>query len=356
MTRENCKEKSLTHSIPIQSYTLKNSSGVVVGLIDFGAAITSIKTKDRRGRFADIVLGYRNAEDYRTSPENPYFGAIVGRCANRIAGGRFALNGRTYRLPTNDGPNHLHGGLVGFDKVLWNARPIPDVEGTGVEFTYLSKDGEEGYPGNLTARVSYRLTEGDELTIEYEATTDAATPVNLSNHAYFNLAGEGSGDILGHEIMINASRFTPIGETLIPTGAIAEVQGTPFDFTSPKSIGKDIGKEDRQLRFGLGYDHNFVIDREDTPGQLVLAARVHEPTSGRLLEVWTEEPGIQFYSGNFLNGRIMGKSGRPYGHRSGFCLETQHFPDSPNQPNFPSTILHPGDTYRTKTVFRFSVK
>jgi len=346
----------LPHSAPIQSYTLRNSSGVEVGLIDSGAAITSIKTKDRQGRFADIVLGYRNAEDYRNPPENPYFGAIVGRCANRIARGRFTLNGKTYRLATNDGPNHLHGGLVGFDKVIWDSRPIPGKEGSGVEFTYLSKDGEEGYPGNLTVRVSYRLTEENELTIDYEATADAPTPVNLSNHVYFNLAGEGSASILNHDIAIYASRFTPIDETLIPTGTIAEVQGTPFDFTSPKPIGRDIGKEDRQLRFGLGYDHNFVIDRGTTPGQWVLAARVHEPTSGRQLEVWTEEPGIQFYSGNFLNGRIVGKSGKPYVHRSGFCLETQHFPDSPNHPNFPNTILHPGDTLRTKTGFRFSVE
>lgn len=345
----------MLHPPAIQSFALENSSGTEVGLINYGAAIASIKTRDRQGRFADIVLGYRNAEDFRNSPDNPYFGALVGRCANRIARGEFTLNGKTFRLASNDGPHHLHGGRIGFDKVLWNARPLATDEGTGVEFTYTSQDGEEGYPGNLGVCVIYRLTEEDEVIIEYHATTDAPTPVNLSNHAYFNLAGEGSGDILGHELTIHASRFTPIDPGLIPTGQILGVRGAPFDFTSPKTIGRAIEEEDPQLRFGLGYDHNFVIDRENRLGSMALAASVYEPNSGRRMEVWTEEPGIQFYSGNFLDGSILGKSGKPYACRSGFCLETQHFPDSPNRPNFPSVILNPGELYRTKTRFGFSV-
>ena len=338
----------------IKVYTLKNKEGTEVKVTNYGAIITAIRTKDREGVFADIVLGYNRVEDYINAVDKPYFGAVVGRYGNRIAKGQFTLDGATYQLARNNDPNHLHGGTVGFDKVVWSAQAVSGPGFEGIELTYTAKDGEEGYPGKLQAKVLYKLTDENELVAEYEATTDKPTPVNLTQHTYFNLAGEGSGDILGHELMINADRYTPVDDTLIPTGEIAAVKGTPFDFTRSKTIGRDITAEDRQLEYGLGYDHNFVLNKGGADAEMTLAACVHEPQSGRVLEVFTEEPGVQFYSGNVLDGRLTGKSDKPYIHRGGFCLETQHFPDSPNQPEFPDTILRPGETYRTKTVFRFS--
>lgn len=336
----------------IKRYTLKNVNGVTVKVTNYGAIITSILVPDRDRQFDDIALGYDRVEDYINAVDRPYFGAIVGRYGNRIAGGTFRIGEETYTLATNDGDHHLHGGHMGFDKVVWEASPIGGDGWSGVELRYLARDGEEGYPGNLQVTVTYRLNDEDELSVHYHATTDRATPVNLTQHTYFNLKGEGNGTILDHELLLNASHYTPIDAGLIPTGEIAPVAGTPFDFTEPKPIGRDIDGDHPQLDFGRGYDHNFVIDRNGAEG-LVLAARVYEPTSGRVLEIHTEEPGVQFYSGNFLDGRLVGPSGRPYVHRGGFCLETQHFPDSPNRPAFPSTILEPGDVYQTTTLFRF---
>jgi aldose 1-epimerase len=280
-----------------------------------------------------------------------YFGCIAGRYANRIAKGRFALNGIEYTLAQNDGPNHLHGGIKGFDKVVWDAEEVGD--GAALKLTYLSKDGEENYPGNLSAQVIYTLTDDDALRIDYYATTDQDTIVNLTNHAYFNLADCGAGDILSHELAINADRFTPVDDTAIPTGELRSVAGTPMDFSQPTAIGARIDQDDEQLRFGGGYDHNWVLKSSD--GSLALAATVKEPTSGRVLKVYTTEPGIQFYSGNFLDGSFAGKGCVVYQKRSGLCLETQHFPDSPNKPDFPSTVLRPGEEYRTTTVFKFAV-
>ena len=340
----------------INLYTLKNEAGTEIKITNYGAAVTSIRVADRLGKYADIALGYNSVESYMNADENPYFGATIGRYGNRIAKGVFELEGKRYSLSINDGPNHLHGGVKGFDKVVWNANLIQGDGFTGLELSYLSKDGEEGYPGNLKCKVVYKLTDNNELVIEYTATTDKATPVNLTNHTYFNLAGEGNGTILDHILMINADRYTPVDQTIIPTGAIVPVKGTPFDFTSEKRIGLDLNREHPQLRYGHGYDHNFVLSTGDKPGQMTLAATVYEPQSGRYMEVFTEEPGLQFYSGNFLNGRLTGKGGKPYIRNGAFCLETQHFPDSPNQVSFPSTILHPGETYSTKSMYRFSVK
>ncbi|MFC1758539.1 aldose epimerase family protein, partial [Planctomycetota bacterium] len=310
---------------------------------------------DRDGKMGDIALGYHHVESYINAVDKPYFGAVVGRYGNRIAAGKFTINGEEYSLATNNAPNHLHGGTIGFDKVVWNAHPVAGDGWNGLQLKYLAKDGEEGYPGNLDVSVTYKLTDSNELICEYHATTDKATPVNLTQHTYFNLKGEGHGTILGHELMINADYFTPTDATAIPTGTITPVKGTPFDFTDSKPIGRDINQEHQQLEFGLGYDHNFVLKNRTNPG-MKLAARVYEPTTGRVLEIHTKEPGIQFYCGNFLNGKLKGKSGKPYVHRGGFCLETQHYPDSPNQPNFPSTIVRPGEPYQTTTVFRFSTK
>jgi aldose 1-epimerase len=334
----------------IDVFTLTNEHGLEVRAITYGGIIVSIKTPDRNGRLDDIVLGFDSLDGYLK--DSPYFGAIVGRYANRVARGRFTLDGKTYQLAINNGPNHLHGGIKGFDKVVWRAQPF-DSAGVGVVFTHTSPDGDEGYPGNLTARVSYRLTNDNDLIVEYSATTDKATPINLSQHSYFNLGGAGTADVLTHVLRINADSFTPVDSTLIPLGTIVPVAGTPFDFRRDTTIGSRIDREDLQLRNGKGYDHNFVLNRDG--GGLVLAARVREPKTGRTLEVRTTEPGLQFYSGNFLDGSITGKSGRVYPRRSGFCLETQHYPDSPNHPNFPSTILHPGTEYHSQTIFRFGV-
>lgn len=345
---------------PVDRYTLTNRNGTEVQVITYGAIITAITVPDREGHFADVALGFNTLDGYTSDlyrQVNPYFGAVVGRYGNRIAEGRFTLDDSTYTLATNDGPNHLHGGLKGFDKVLWEWASFEDSAGVGVVLSYTSPDGEEGYPGTLRTRVTYTLTDADELVVDYHATTDRATPVNLTQHTYFNLAGEGSGDILGHELTINAEAFTPVDATLIPTGEVRDVVGTPFDFRQPTPIGARIEQADEQLQHAGGYDHNFVLV-EDPPGEggLRLAARVHEPTSGRVLEVRTTEPGLQFYSGNFLDGSLTGKGGNAYEHRTGFCLETQHFPNAPNEPAFPSTILRPGETYRSRTVFAFSAR
>jgi len=336
----------------VELFTLTNATGVELRAITYGGIIVSLRTPDRNGRLGDIVLGLDNLEGYLRG--TPYFGAIIGRYGNRIARGRFTLDGRTYRLATNNGPNHLHGGASGFDRVVWAAEPLETDSGVGVAFTYTSPDGEEDYPGTLRVRVTYTLTDRDELVVDYHATTDKATPVNLTQHSYFNLAGGGTRDILDHVLTINADSFTPVDSTLIPTGVVAPVAGTPFDFRTPTAIGARIGRDDPQLEKGLGYDHNFVLNRSGAA--LVHAARVVESGSARTLDVYTTEPGVQFYSGNFLDGSITGKEGRVYRHRYGFCLETQHFPDSPNQPLFPSTTLRPGREYRSRTVFAFGVE
>ena len=337
---------------PVDVYTLTNAPGIAVRAITYGGIITSLRVPDKEGQFADVVLGYDSLDGYLTA--SPYFGALIGRYGNRIAQGKFTLEGKEYTLATNDGPNHLHGGVKGFDKVVWQAESFQSKDGVGVVFTYPSPDGEEGYPGNLSVKVTYTLNDKNELIFDYQATTDKATPVNLTQHTYFNLAGDGKRDILGHELRLNADHFTPIGKTLIPTGEIRSVKGTPFDFAQPTAIGARIQEKDEQLVFGRGYDHNFVLTRK-APG-LSLAARVYEPTTGRVMEVYTTEPGVQFYSGNFLDGTITGKQGHVYKQRYGFCLETQHFPDSPNQVNFPSTILRPGQTYHSRSVYKFSAK
>jgi len=336
---------------PIILYTLKNSHGVEVRAMNYGGIIQSVRVPDRDGKLADVVLGHDTAEGYIPNP--PYIGAIVGRYANRIANGRFTLDGKTYTLPKNDGPNTLHGGTTRtFDKVVWESQPLKDKN--GVLFEYLSKDGEEGFPGNLKLRVTYVLTDSNELVIDYEATTDKATPLNISQHSYFNLKGEGNGDILDHEIMINADRFTPVDQNLIPTGELRSVKGTPFDFTKSARIGSRIDDNYEQLVLGHGYDHNFVLNRKGAG--LTLAARVYEPTMGRVLEVSTTQPAVQFYTGNFLDGSVTGKSGHVYKRRYGFCLETQHYPDSPNHPDFPNTILKPGEKFHQTTAFKFSTK
>jgi aldose 1-epimerase len=346
--------KSMFKGKPIEVATLKNTHGVELQAINYGAIITSLKVPDRAGASADIVLGFDKPESYWADPPHPYFGAIVGRYGNRIAKAQFAIGGRTYKLAANNGPNHLHGGLRGFDKVLWDMSTRNAADGSSVIFTRTSPDGEEGYPGNLRATVTYTLTEKNEVIVDYRATTDKATPVNLTQHTYFNLAGEGSGDILGHQLTVNADRYTPVDDTLIPTGELAPVEGTPFDFRQPTAVGARIDGDHPQLKAGKGYDHNFVLNGKGTGPQF--AARLTDPKSGRTLEVATTEPGVQFYTGNFLDGTITGKRGHVYGHRTGLCLETQHYPDSPNQKNFPSTILQPGKVYSSRTVWTFSAK
>jgi aldose 1-epimerase len=336
----------------VKLYTLTNDNGMEVRIINYGAIVTVLKVPDRDGHIDDVALGYETLDEYLK--DTPYFGAIVGRYGNRIDKGKFTIDGTEYTLAANDGENHLHGGNKGFDKVVWDAKKVKRSDAVGVKLSYLSKDMEEGYPGNLDCTVTYYLTEDNELEIDYTATTDKATPVNLTFHGYFNLAGQGNGDILDHKLMLNADYFTPVDEGLIPTGQLRPVKGTPMDFTTPTAIGKRINRETKQLKYGKGYDHNWVLN--DWDQTLKLAASVYEPTCGRFMEVFTTEPGIQFYCGNFLDGSNVGKGGKVYEHRYGFCLETQHFPDSPNKPEFPSAILRPGDTYTQKTVYKFSTK
>ncbi|MDQ3686326.1 MAG: galactose mutarotase [Acidobacteriota bacterium] len=333
----------------VDLYTLTNDKGVEAKITNYGAVWVSMKVPDRRGKSADVVLGYDTLEEYLN--DRSHLGGIVGRFANRIAKGKFSLGGVEYDLVKNNGENHLHGGTKGFDRVVWQAKEVGGRDSPALQLTYVSKDGEEHYPGNMSVTVVYTLTNNNELKIDYAATTDKETIVNLTNHTYFNLAG--AGDILNHEMMINADRFTPADATQIPTGEIRSVKGTPLDFTQPTRIGARIDDNYEQIVLGKGYDHNWVLNKKDN--SLTLAARVYEPTSGRVLEVSTTEPGVQFYSGNYLTG-VKGKGGRAHERRHGFCLETQHFPDSPNKPNFPTTILKPGGRYTQTTVFKFSAK
>jgi len=331
-------------------YTLKNKNGMEVEITNFGGCVVSIKVPDKSGKFADVALGFDSVADY--AKPDPYFGALIGRYGNRIAGGKFTLDGKTYQIPQNDGPNSLHGGKVGFDKRFWDAKDSTDASGQHLHLHYLSPDGEQGFPGNLNVDVTYTLNDKNELSIAYTATTDKNTVLNLTNHTYFNLKGEGSGQIVDHQIMIAADRFTPVDATLIPTGELKSVAGTPFDLRKLTLISAHIDDNNEQLKLGLGYDHNFVLN---SGGKMAMAAKVVEPASGRVLEVLTDQPGVQFYTGNHLDGTAKGK-GHVYKFRDGFCLETQHFPDSPNHPNFPSTELKPGETFKSTTIYRFSVQ
>jgi aldose 1-epimerase len=333
----------------IEQYTLTNAKGVVCKVITYGAIVTELHVPDRAGKMTDVVLGFASLDKYLAG--HPYFGAAIGRYANRIAKGKFKLDGKAYSLAVNNGPNALHGGLKGFDKVVWKAEIVDNVDGPAVKFTYLSRDGEEGYPGNLTVTMVYTLTDLNELRFEYKATTDKTTIVNLTNHSYFNLAGAGEGDILGHSVMIAADRYTPVDDTLIPTGELKKVKGGPMDFTKPAPIGWGLP---HLTNIPRGYDHNYVLNSGGK--KLALAARVEEPRTGRTLEVYTTEPGLQFYTGNFLDGTLVGKGGVVYKQHYAFCLETDHFPDSPNQPKFPSVVLKPGKTYAQTTVYKFGVK
>ncbi len=336
---------------PVDLYVLTNKNGVEAAITNYGGAVVSLKVPDRNGKFGDVVLGYDSLDGYVN--DKSYFGAIVGRYGNRIGHAQFSIDGKTYTLAKNNGENSLHGGIKGFNKAVWAAKELPAKNGQSLELTYLSKDGEEGFPGNLHVRVVYTLTDSNELKIEYSATTDKKTVVNLTNHTYFNLAGPGSGDILGHQLVIEADKFTPVDASLIPTGELRDVQGTPLDFRKATAIGARIDQDDEQLKLGHGYDHNFVL-RRAAGAPISLAARVVERNTGRVLEVWTTEPGVQFYTGNFLDGTARGKGGLTYARRSAFCLETQHFPDSPNQPKFPSVVLNPGEKYSTTTTYKFT--
>ena len=336
--------------MPVDLYTLHNRSGAEARISNYGGLVVSLKVPDRYGKLGDVVLGYDNLADY--IKDSPYFGALIGRYGNRIAKGKFSLDGRQYTLATNNYPNALHGGLKGFDKVVWDAKVLTAPGRLGLELHYVSKDGEEGYPGTLSVTAVYTLTEDNALRLDFTATTDKDTVINLTQHSYFNLAGE--GDVLHHEVMIPASYFTPVDATLIPTGRLQRVDGTPFDFRRPTAIGARIGQDDEQLKFAGGYDHNWVVDKP--PGQLGLVARVFEPGSGRVLEVLSTEPGVQFYTGNFLNGSNKGKGGWVYQFRNGFCMEPQHYPDSPNHPNFPSVVLKPGQVFHSTIIYKFSVR
>jgi aldose 1-epimerase len=336
----------------IFAYTLTNKNGMEARIINFGGTLVSLKVPDRAGKLADVVLGYDTLEEYAAGTN--YFGATIGRYGNRIAHGKFTLDGVKYTLAQNNGENSLHGGAKGFNKVVWTAKEVSSKDGPSLQLNYLSKDGEEGYPGNLSVQVVYTLTDRNELQIDYSATTDKDTVLNLTHHSYFNLRGQGEGDILDHRLTLHADRFTPVDAGLIPTGELRNVQGTPFDFRTPVAIGARINQDDEQLKLGKGYDHNWVLNRK-AGDPLSLAAKVEEATTGRVMEVWTTEPGIQFYTGNFLDGK-SGKGGKVYNARYAFCLETQHFPDSPNHPDFPSTVLKPGAHFHSKTIYRFSAK
>lgn len=358
---ENCsvmveRYGKLPEGAAVHLYRLKNVNGMVAEITNYGGIVTRLTAPNRKGRFEDVVLGYNRLEDYLA--KTPYFGAIVGVYGNRIASGKFELEGKRYQLTNNSEaggvPVHLHGGTKGLDKVLWSARPSVGENSANLVLNYVHPDGAEGFPGNIRIRVIYRLTNENELEISYRATTDKTTIINLTQHSYFNLNGEGKGTPLDHLLMINADHITPITAKMIPTGELMPVKGTPFDFTSPVALGARIGDAHPQLKLGGGFDHNWVLRRKGE--DLELAATVYEPVSGRFMEVLTEEPGIQFYSGNFLDGSMVGKSGASYDYRTGFCLETQHYPDSPNHANFPSTTLKPGEIYTTKTVYRFSVR
>jgi aldose 1-epimerase len=337
---------------PVDIYTLQNTSGAEVKILTYGGIVQSLVMPDKNGKLADIVLGYDTLDGYLTN--SPYFGALIGRYGNRIGGAKFTLDGQTYTLATNNGPNSLHGGLKGFDKVVWTARPLPTMHGPALILTYVSKNGEEGFPGNLAVTAIYTLTEKNELKLEFTAKTDRPTVVNLTHHSYFNLAGQGNGDILGHILYINSDVTTPVDSGLITTGEFAAVTNTPFDFRKPTAIGARINDTNTVLQYGPGYDHNWVINKP--LGQFGLLARVVEPNSGRVLEVWSDEPGLQFYAGNFLDGTIHGKGGAVYQKRTAFCLEPQHFPDSPNKPNFPSVVLLPGQTFHNTIVYKFGVE
>ena len=329
-------------------YTLKNSNDIIIKITNYGGKIVQILVPDRNGNLGDVVLGYETIDGFING--SPSMGALIGRYANRIAKGKFELNGKTYTLATNNGPNHLHGGVKGFRFKVWDAKKIDDQK---LELSYLSMDGEEGYPGNLIVKVTYTLTDDDELKIEYYAVTDKSTVLNLTNHAFFNLAGEGNGLVLDHELLINADFYTPTDDMNIPTGAINSVKDTPFDFTQTTKIGDRINDNNEQLKFGSGYDHNFILNKSDTP--FAFAARIYEPTTGRTMKVFTTEPGIQLYTGNSLSDEDIGKAGKKYPARSAFCLETQHYPDSPNHANFPTTVLNPGEEFQSTTVYKFSV-
>ncbi len=337
---------------PVEIYTLQNANGAEAKIMTYGGIVQSLSMPDKNGKMADVVLGYDNLQGY--IDKTPYFGALIGRYGNRIGGAQFTLEGKTYTLATNNGPNSLHGGLVGFDKVVWTARPLATTHGPALILTYLSKDGEEGFPGNLLITAIYSLRDDNALELQFTAKTDQPTVVNLTHHSYFNLAGQGNGDILGHVVYINADKTTPVDSTLITTGEFADVTGTPFDFRTPTAVGARINDTNTVLQYGPGYDHNWVVNKP--LGQLGLAARVKEPTSGRVMEVWSDEPGVQFYAGNFLDGTITGKGGAVYQIHTGFCLEPQHYPDSPNKPNFPSVVLLPGQTFHNTIIYKFSAE
>jgi len=353
MTIESSPWGTMPDGTTVEKFTLANGRGMEVDIVTYGGIVTAIRVPDAKGTVGDVVLGFDSLDGYLAG--HPYFGALVGRYGNRIAKGQFTLDGVTYDLAVNNGENHLHGGIVGFDKAVWAAEDVSTDTSVGLELTHVSPDGDEGYPGSLSVTVTYTLTQDNELAIDYRAQTDRATVVNLTNHSYFNLSGAGNGDILGHEIAIDADRYTPVDEGLIPTGELAPVAGTPLDFRTPKTIGANIAADNEQIIRGGGYDHNFVL-AEDTRTVPESAATVFDPASGRVMEVLTTEPGVQFYTGNFLDGTLTGKGGNVYGKRFGFCLETQHFPDSPNKPEFPSTVLRPGNTYSSRTIYRFSIR